>query len=108
MLRLIALVLVASAAFAGDTPAAAADACTPIAAEQVPAAAKAKLVAAGADAAKITTCTKDGVVLYCAIVNGADGTKPMLAVDATGTAVAAASEEGCGACCAPKAAKAAK
>lgn len=109
MLRHIALALIATACFAAETApvaaAASAAACSAIAADQVPAPAKAALVKAGADVAKLGTCTKDGVVRYCANVTGADGKTTMIEVDAAGVALAAvAAAEGCGGCCptAPK------
>ena len=109
MLRYLALVLLATATFAAETiPAASAKSaavtCSPIAAEQVPAAAKATLVKAGVDVAKLASCTKDGVVRYCGTVTGADGKSAMIEVDAAGNQLAAASADDCGGCC-PAAAK---
>lgn len=105
MLRHLALALIATACFAAEmapvAAAASAPACTAIAADQVPAPAKAALVKAGADVAKLSTCTKDGVVRYCAKVTGADGKTTMIEVDAAGAALAAAAADDCGACCAP-------
>ena len=107
LLRPLVIALIATACFAADSAPAAADAkgaaCTPIAADQVPAPAKDALVKAGADVAKLATCTKDGVVVYCATVTAADGTKTMVEVDAAGVAQAKAADD-CG-CCAPAPAK---
>ena len=110
LLRPLVIALFATACFAADSAPAVADAkaaaCTPIAADQVPAPAKDALVKAGADLAKLATCTKDGVVVYCAAIAGADGTKTMVEVDAAGVAQAksAKSADDCG-CCAPAPAK---
>lgn len=104
MLRLIApalLALLAAAACAADGVAVASAipaACTPVASEQVPAPAKAALVSLGADAAKISSCTKDGIVRYCATVTGPDGAPIMVEVDASG-ALANEPQVSCGACC---------
>ena len=104
LLRTLVIALFATACFAADSAPAAAEstgaACTPIAADQVPAPAKDALVKAGADPAKLATCTKAGIVVYCAAVTAADGTKTMVEVDATGLAQAKAkAAEGCGGCC---------
>ena len=101
----LSLTLIASAAFAAEVAPAAKSAgapmCTEIAADQVPAPAKAALVKGGADLAKLSTCTMGGVASYCATVTGADGKPTMIAVDAAGAAIAVAGDD-C-ACCAPAA-----